>query len=420
MYFSHSFVLAILPFFVAATPLAQPSPPPAQPPPSRSTVIPISKRVSPAAANPSFYASLVQNSVARIERGMVAYENNTGKPHPLSPGMKTPRKRADSGDDPLTDYSSVLWYGPLSIGTPPKDFTVVFDTGSSDLFVPSTKCDSTCSGHTLYDPSSSSTSDDLGDNFSLGYVDGSFSVAKSQALGAATQYSTGFQKANFPPDGLMGMAFESISIYQASPVFQTLISEGILASPVFSFKLASSGSELSLGGVDPNYDDDDFTWVALSNAGYWQAFFDKITVTITNNSLETPCSEVVTPVGRTAAVFDTGTNLIVGDPTGIQTFYEPLSGAEPLPSQGGVVIYTIPCNFNTPISVYVGGKEVQISPATFNLGPVSTGSDTCIAGAAAIEVLAEANFWILGDVFLQNIYSAWDVGNERIGFADLA
>ena len=51
--------------------------------------------------------------------------------------------------------------------------TVVFDTGSSDLFVPSTKCDSTCSGHTLYDPSSSSTSDDLGDNFSLGYVDGS-------------------------------------------------------------------------------------------------------------------------------------------------------------------------------------------------------------------------------------------------------
>jgi cathepsin D len=64
----------------------------------------------------------------------------------------------------------------------------------------------------------------------------------------------------------MGMAFESISIYQASPVFQTLISEGILASPVFGFKLASSGSELSLGGVDPNYDDDDFTWVALSNA----------------------------------------------------------------------------------------------------------------------------------------------------------
>ena len=54
---------------------------------------------------------------------MTAYENNTGKPHPLSAGIKTSSKRADSGGVPLTDYGAVLWYGPLSIGTPPKDFT---------------------------------------------------------------------------------------------------------------------------------------------------------------------------------------------------------------------------------------------------------------------------------------------------------
>jgi cathepsin D len=29
-------------------------------------------------------------------------------------------------------------------------------------------------------------------------------------------------------------------------------------------------------------------------------------------------------------------------------------------------------------------------------------------------------FWTLGDVFLQNVYSAWDVENRRIGFATLA
>ncbi|KAI0287674.1 aspartic peptidase domain-containing protein, partial [Russula brevipes] len=72
--------------------------------------------------------------------------------------------------------------------------------------------------------------------------------------------------------------------------------------------------------------------------------------------------------------------------------------------------------FNTSISIDVGGKAVSISPAAFNLGAVDSGD--CIAGAAAASSLT--GFWILGDVFLRSVYSAWDVGNGRIGFATLA
>lgn len=52
-------------------------------------------------------------------------------------------------------------------------FSVDFDTGSSDLFLPGPNCGSTCSGHTKYDPSKSSASKSVGQSFSLQYGDGS-------------------------------------------------------------------------------------------------------------------------------------------------------------------------------------------------------------------------------------------------------
>jgi len=218
----------------------------------------------------------------------------------------------------LTDDQAELWYGTIEIGTPAKAFTgttllstvqnwpsdpvldtVDFDTGSSDLFVPSKNCDSSCSGHEEYDPSASSTAHDLDQPFSLSYGDGStvegeqyadvvtiaslvvrgdmfaFSLAaershfspqaKNQTLGAATQYSSGFESNEFPADGLMGMGFQSISVYNASPPVQNLISQQELTEPMFGFKFAPSGSELFIGGVNSNLYTGKFTWVNLTH-----------------------------------------------------------------------------------------------------------------------------------------------------------
>jgi len=409
MYISLAFILASLSSLTAAVPAKVPT--------SRGIVVPITKRGGPlnGVIDTSQFLSGIRRTVAKIQEGFAAYERNTGQPHPLCGSV--PLSRRSSGADALTDHDSLIWSGNISVGTPPKSFSVQFDTGSSDLLLPSPACGANCSGDTLYDPGASSTAKDLSKTFSLSFADQSavdgkiFTdvvqiaglTANTQTLGAATRVS-GFE--NFPADGVMGLAFQSISTLNAPPVFQTLISEGVLDSPVFGIKLATSGSELFLGGTNSKLYTGDFTWVPLTNQSAWLASFNSISV------------RGVPVVGSQTAVFDTGASNIISDTAGIATLLGAINGAQPAP-QIGEGIYTIPCTFNIPISINVGGKEISISPATFNRGPISPGSSTCLAGASSISEL-RTGIWILGDVFLQNVYTAWDVGNGRIGFATLA
>jgi len=353
---------------------------------------------------------------SKLERGLTAFEKNTGSPHPLSRlssiGGLLPR---DTVGIPLKDVDSeVLWAGNLTVGTPPVSFAIDFDTGSSDLVLPETACGPNDTQSVKYHPDASSSSHDLGKNFTLKYGDNSTTsgeqytdtvqisgmTATNQTLGAATTCSDGFLE-DF--DGLAGLGFQKISRYNASSLFQTLVNQGQADEPVFAFKLAKEGSELFLGGTNKKLYKGTPTYVPVTVEGYWQVQMAAISVA---------GKDILTNV---TSIIDSGTTVVVGDVQGVSDLYSNITGSKPVPENPGY--YSFPCNDVPQVSLTFGDKQVIISPETFSLGTVEDGSSDCVGGVVGMDNIPG---WIIGDVFMRNVYTIFDLGQKRVGFADLA
>ncbi|NXS13449.1 PEPC protein, partial [Neodrepanis coruscans] len=144
--------------------------------------------------------------------------------------------------------SQTFYFGEIGIGTPPQNFLVIFDTGSSNLWVPSTYCESpACEDHARFNHSLSSTFVGIDLTYSLRYGFGDVSVVlgydtvtiqniiiTNQEFGLSLdEPSRPFYYLDF--DGILGMAYPGVAISGFNTLLQNMLQENQLEKPIFSF-----------------------------------------------------------------------------------------------------------------------------------------------------------------------------------------
>uniref|UniRef100_A0A663F181 Gastricsin-like n=1 Tax=Aquila chrysaetos chrysaetos TaxID=223781 RepID=A0A663F181_AQUCH len=312
-----------------------------------------------------------------------------GVPEGVLKGLKgDPGRKYQFSDavayETLTNYLNSFYFGEISIGTPPQNFLVIFDTGSANLWVPSTYCqDPACVNHNRFNSSQSSTFSDIGVTYTLRYGFGDVSVVlgydtvtniivRNQEFGLTLdEPSSPFYYLDF--DGILGMAYPAIAISGYNTLIQNMMQQSQLTESIFSFYFSRYGGEVILGGIDPQLYSGEITWAPVVEEVYWKIGIEEFAI---GSSATGWCSQ------GCHGIVDTGTFLLTIPGQYMSAFLQALGVEE---NEDGV-----------------GGKDALHTQG---------------AGSTYVSSSSGQPLWILGNIFLRQYYSIFDIANNRVGFA---
>ncbi|DAZ92745.1 TPA: hypothetical protein N0F65_003482 [Lagenidium giganteum] len=334
---------------------------------------------------------------------------------------------AAAGHVPLVNFMEFQFYGPVTIGSPPQEVSVCFDTGSSDLWVPGAKC-SNCAGNGRFDSTASKTfvqgaNSDFTVQYGSGGVAGQFGqdsvhvanfCVENASVGVVTTEDASM--ARMKTDGLLGMAFDGLSTFTHPPLFQQLVQQRGL-DPVFAFYLSpvpnTNGSELHIGGYDEDFmKANNAEWQmtdVLPQYGlwtYWRVALHNVQVGDSPAACTNGC----------VAFVDSGTSLL-GIPGNLYLdfLYAVSKYAQARGCYCGFMQYGFQCFLCAPkdfppVRIGIGGSHFY----------VLDGPDYSLCVGLTCIVLAQPSgqdMWVLGDVFMKKFYSLYNVETRQVGFA---
>jgi hypothetical protein len=267
-----------------------------------------------------------------------------------------------------------------------------------------------------YDPPSSSSYQKNGTDFEIQYASGSVSGVlgqdvvhlgdldvESQLFGMITDASgLGMAYLLGKFDGILGLAFQSISIDGVPTVLGNAYKQGLLEEPLFAFSLGNNNDgELTIGGYDTTKFKGDLQYVPLMKTTYWEIQVDAI------QAGSTSFKQV------TSAIVDSGTSLIIGPKLLVHQLATSIGATPNMFGQ-----YTIDCDSisNIPDIIFtIQGKNYPLKGEDV----VLKAAGTCLFAFMGLEIPMPDPKWILGDVFMRRYYTVFDFENEQIGFAEI-
>eukprot|EP00929_Paragymnodinium_shiwhaense_P113888 TRINITY_DN82185_c0_g1_i1.p1 TRINITY_DN82185_c0_g1~~TRINITY_DN82185_c0_g1_i1.p1 ORF type:complete len:604 (+),score=130.35 TRINITY_DN82185_c0_g1_i1:36-1814(+) len=221
---------------------------------------------------------------------------------------------------------------------------VVFDTGSTNLWVASDLCkDSPCTnkGRVRYDHSRSKTYKDVNQNpaqltvdFGTGRLIGhqgidNFHIGPFPVYGQVfglIEQMVGNVFQDIPTEGVLGLAFPSMSANGAVPFFDVIMKQGstgqqALEHNLFAFYFSRddpTANAIFWGNVDPDFYDGEVQRFPITDAYYWSVELDSFK--IGNDCMKGPGCGVATQQANTnatekglKAIVDTGTTYFTAE-----------------------------------------------------------------------------------------------------------
>ncbi|KAF9144513.1 Type I transmembrane sorting receptor [Linnemannia schmuckeri] len=344
-------------------------------------------------------------------------------PH-IKAGENTTVSAVGVGAVPVVNVGTdVEYYGPVQIGNPPQTFHLNFDTGSADIWLPTLSCKTqSCTAHTRYNASASTTYRKDGRLWEITYGDGSGAngilasdmvnvggIQVRQTIGLATNETEDF--ASSPEDGLFGLGFNAIqSVPGVKTFMDNVIAAKAVALPVVSAYLPSVRRN---GGKDGHYlfgaiDDTKFignlTYVPVTQQGYWQITIED--VSFNGKSLN----------HTTQGIIDTGSTLVMVSDAVAASIHKHVNGSSFSDDAQGWVVPCTLANSTGTVGFTMAGRSFEVPLADLAWQAVTKGSETCYSGVQG----GADGLWILGDVFIKNNYCVFDHSAQAsIGIAPL-